>query len=391
MSDVYIKPMRILHLMLSNFYIDNFNYQENALPRQNKLDGHDVRIIASTETIVNNRKLYLQPGSYTNEDGILVTRLPYWKVINHLISRKLRIYPKVYQLLDNYSPNVIFCHGIQTFELKTIVTYKKNNPDVKLYFDAHSDFHNSATGFISKYILHRLYYNWIINNALPVMDKIFCVNYDSIIFLEQMYAIPRNKLALYPLGGEVLADNIRNNKRSKMRKLLNIKMNDILLIHTGKMLKRKRTEVLVEAFYNIKKNNLKLILIGLLADDVELSVKKYLLNDSRIDYVGWKSTSEIVDYLCAGDLYVQPGSQSSTMQNALCYGCAAALYPHESHKYLLGDRVFYIENVKDIEQLLEEISFNRHILEEKRRMSFEFAKAELDYRKLAAVIYEDSI
>jgi len=151
------EPMRILHLMLANFYIDNYNYQENVLPRQNKLDGHDVRIIASTETFVNNIHTgYLQPGSYINEDGIPVTRLPYRIIINHLISRKLRMYPKVYQLLDDFSPDVIFCHGIQTFELKTLRLYKKNNPSVRLYVDSHSHIDQTASGFLSKNILHRI-------------------------------------------------------------------------------------------------------------------------------------------------------------------------------------------------------------------------------------------
>ena len=75
------------------------------------------------------------------------------------------------------------------------------------------------------------------------------------------------------------------------------------------------------------------------------------------------------------------------MQNALCYGCSAALYPYESHTHLLGDRIFYIETIEDMEQLFEEISLNKHILEEKRKMSFDFAKARLDYKKLAALLY----
>lgn len=384
--------MRIVHLMLSCFYIDKYNYQENVLPRQNKLDGHDVRIIASTETFVDNmQKGYLQPGSYVNEDGIPVTRLPYRKIINHFIARKLRIYPNVSQLLENFSPDVIFCHGIQTFEIKTLINYKKNNPAVKLYVDSHSDFNNSATGFFSKKILHGIYYKWLIKKALPSLDKILCIHYESIVFLEKMYKIPRNSLVLYPLGGEILEDNIRNDKRGKMRNLLNIKKDDILLVHSGKMDKGKRTEEIIRAFCNTSRDNLKLVLIGSLAEDIENSVKEHLAEDKRINFAGWKKPNELVDYLCAGDLYVQPGSQSATMQNALCYGCAAALYPHESHKYSLGDRVFYIDTAEDMEQLFEKISRNRALLEEKRALSFEYAKSTLDYKKLAALLYENTM
>jgi hypothetical protein len=380
--------MRILHLMLSCFYIDNYNYQENVLPRQNKLDGHDVQIIASTQTFVDNvHPGYLNPGTYINEDGIPVIRLPFTKIVNNTISSKLKIYPKVYQHLISFSPDVIFCHGMQTYELKTLIKYKTNNPDVRLYFDSHADFNNSAKGFLSRNILHRLYYKWLISQALPFIDKIFCINYESIVFLQKMYEIPRNKLVIYPLGGVVLEDDIRNNKRRNLRKTLNLSETDILLIHCGKMEKAKCTEDIMKAFFNIKRSNLRLILIGSMAKDIELSAKVYLQNDSRIKYLGWKNTSELADYLCAGDLYVQPGSQSATMQNALCYGCAAALYPYESHTYLLGDRVFYIETLEDMEHLFEEISLNRNILEKKRKLSFEFAKSTLDYKKLAALLY----
>jgi hypothetical protein len=377
--------------MLSNFYIDNYNYQENYLTRQNKLDGHDVWIIASTETFVDNINYgYIEPGSYINEDGIPVIRIPYRKILNHFLSSKLRIYSNVYKLIDNFSPDVIFCHGIMTYELKTLIKYKANNPDVRLYFDSHEDFNNSAIGFLSRNLLHRLYYKRIIKLVLPYIDKIYCVSYEGIIFLEKLYEIPRNILILYPLGGEILDEAIRKTRRENTRKLLRINNNEILLIHCGKMDRQKRTKDLLNAFYNVKGNNLRLILIGSMSEDVELSAKEYLVNDNRINYLGWKNSNELVDYLCAGDLYVQPGSQSATMQNALCYGCAAALYPHESHKYLLGERVFYIETIKDMERLFEELSLNMKLLEEKRNLSFEFAKSALDYKKLAAQFYRNN-
>lgn len=42
--------MKILHFCLSCFYIDNYDYQENQLVRVNVEDGHDVLVVASTET-----------------------------------------------------------------------------------------------------------------------------------------------------------------------------------------------------------------------------------------------------------------------------------------------------------------------------------------------------
>ena len=64
------------HICLSCFYIDGFSYQENELVRQNVSDGHDVLVIASTETINPDGKIqFLDPGRYAGFDGADVIRL----------------------------------------------------------------------------------------------------------------------------------------------------------------------------------------------------------------------------------------------------------------------------------------------------------------------------
>ena len=46
--------MKVLHICLSCFYIDGFNYQENMLPRMHAEQGNEVAILASTETFKKN-------------------------------------------------------------------------------------------------------------------------------------------------------------------------------------------------------------------------------------------------------------------------------------------------------------------------------------------------
>ena len=85
--------MKILHLMLSNFYIDDALYQENILSNQNKSDGHDVEIIASTMTFNDDNSIkFIKPIEYYTKQGIKVTRVPYFKFINNNISEKIRVY-----------------------------------------------------------------------------------------------------------------------------------------------------------------------------------------------------------------------------------------------------------------------------------------------------------
>ena len=51
--------MRILHLCLANFYIDNYSYQENMLPKYHKMMGHYVSVIASKVSFDENGELCL--------------------------------------------------------------------------------------------------------------------------------------------------------------------------------------------------------------------------------------------------------------------------------------------------------------------------------------------
>ena len=151
--------MNIVHCCLSNFYIDNYNYQENVLPIMNRNDGHQVAIIASTESFIENSKIgYIKEGNYYSKEGIKVYRVKYRRYLPQCIMKKVRSYNNVYKILDNLSPDVIFFHGIQAFELLTVAKYKSLNPHVKFYVDSHAYSANSATNWISEKVLHRWFY-----------------------------------------------------------------------------------------------------------------------------------------------------------------------------------------------------------------------------------------
>ena len=123
--------MKILHLAISCFYVEGYNYQENILPRINKEHGHDVLIIASRETFINNSKHgYAKSGTFTNEDGIQVVRLKYKYWLPKFINRKLRIYSGLYKKLNEFKPDIIMFHGMAAIDLLTVRKYIIKNPNV---------------------------------------------------------------------------------------------------------------------------------------------------------------------------------------------------------------------------------------------------------------------
>jgi len=380
--------MKILHLMLSCFYIDGWNYQENALPRQNILDGHEVKIVASTETYkLPNIICYIPPSQYVNEDGIEVIRVPFRRSIPHGLGRKVRAFEGVYGLIEQFSPDVILHHGCSGYEILTVAKYKKNHPTVRFFADNHADFHNSAKSFFSREILHRRFYAPILRKALPYIEKVLCLSLETMDFLEQIYSVPAEKMEFYPLGGRLVTPEEREKRRKLVRSGLAISDGEVLLVHSGKMAESKRTLELLRAFSSIQVPFFKLCLIGSIGAGIRTDAENLMKRDRRISFVGWKNAEELQDYLCAADIYVQPGTQSATMQNALCCSCPVMLYPYKSHKPFLHGNGFFVESEQDIEYALRKIESNPSVLRSMSKASFDIAKELLDYKKLATRLY----
>lgn len=375
--------MRVLHLMLSNFYIDNVNYQENIIPIMNYQAGHDVRIIASTEVFVKENKLgYTQPSEYKTAEGISVIRLPYESISNNLFARKIRSYPNLYQHICEFEPDIILFHGAAGWALHTVSKYKKHNPHIKLYVDSHEDKYNSARNFVSRIVLYECFYNQILRKNIKHIDKLLYITKDTYNFIRDVYKIAESKLEFFPLGGIIPDENERLKFRNKIREEYGLSENDILCIHSGKMDSGKRTFEILKGFSEFKGGNVKLLIIGSADKEVEEEIKKYSI-DERIYYLGWMQSERLQHFLMAADLYIQLGSQSATMQQALCNGCVAAVYPYESHTYLLKDKACYIQSAKDITQLLKDISINVVNFSEIREKSTQLAKDILDYKVIS--------
>lgn len=379
--------MKIAHLMLSNFYIDNAYYQENIIPKINKDSGNEVLIIASTEVFNSSGILdYTKPKEYFNSDGIKVIRLPYIKVISRFLSAKIRAYKNLYNKIDDFKPDIIMFHGAAAWALNTVSKYKQYNPDVVFYVDSHEDKHNSARTKLSRILLYNCFYSKILRKNIKYIDKLFYITKETYKFNRDIYKIQEDKLFFLPLGGIVPNKDVRKFERKRLRSELNLKDDDFLCIHSGKLTEGKRTQEIIKGFSSFKNKRFYLVIIGELDTNIESEIKNLISGDSRIIFLGWKSSNDLQKYLMAGDLYIQLGTQSVTMQQALCCGCVASIYPYESHKYLLNDNVFYIETEKDITCLLQKIDQNVENFNCKRTKSFQFAKRNLDYDIISSVI-----
>lgn len=382
--------MRILHCCLAAFYIDNYGYQENILPKIHKLQGHDVAIVASTETYLENKSLgYLESGSYINEDDIPVTRLPYISWLPIGITKKLRIYNGLERVITEFKPDIIFMHDTQFLSMRTIVKLAKQNPDLILFADGHTDFINSARGWVSKNILHKIIYKYCAKIIEPYMKSFYGTLPSRVDFINNVYGIPYSKIKLLELGADDSSFDIskKDTIRSHKRKELNIKESDFVLISGGKIDKRKNIHLLVDALSSLSSvnKNVKLILFGAPNDEMNYLLDKINATENII-YLGWQKPSAIYDLLFASDLGFFPGTHSVLWEQSCGVGLPCVFKKWENMQHVdLGGNCIFIENIssKSIEDTILKLYSDKELYLKMKSVSLKKGISHFSYSAIA--------
>jgi glycosyltransferase involved in cell wall biosynthesis len=232
--------------------------------------------------------------------------------------------------------------------------------------------------------LHRFFYRHYFWKYVKYAEKVYYVTPESILFLKELYGFDNErKLEYLPLGGYIINENERFKIRKYVRRDLMISDNDIVLIHTGKLDVKKKSLELIKAFCEIKAENIKLLIVGMFSDDVYASVKDLIEFDDRILFLGWKEAEELQNYLCASDIYIQPGSRTVTVQNAVCSGCAIITNRSLCYTHLFANASMYAETKEEIIETLEMIIDKPEIIHHKKKILMEIAQEKLDYKIIA--------
>lgn len=381
--------MKIVFLGLASTYTPGLTYQDNYLCTQTLADGHAVTYLSNPEKFVNGEIVETGAEDTVLPDGLHLIRLPYVKLGLNIVTKKFRAFRGVYDILEREKPDLIFCHNLQYWSVRDVVRYKKDHPAVKFYADTHTDYNNSGTNWLSLHVLHRIFYRHLVRLVLPYLDRYFYVADECRQFSHEVYGIPNEKMEFYPLGGTLLSDEEYAAVRAKRRAELGLGETDRLYIHSGKLDALKRTDELLRAFSAVDDPHAVLAVIGSIPREREAVLLPLIAADKRIRYLGWKSGEELQEYLCAADLYCQPGSQSATMQNALCRYCPVMLYPHPSHTvdYDRGE-VLWVKTQADMEAVFRSLAADPAQLAPLRENAERLARELLDYRKLAARLYQ---
>ncbi|WP_074911486.1 glycosyltransferase family 4 protein [Proteiniclasticum ruminis] len=381
--------MRIVHVCLSGSYNDNWGYQDNMIPKYNKRDGHDVSVVTSIFVDSTKKVGYekVNPGRYYLQDGIEVIRIPFKRIILNSIAEKLRLYEGLYILLEEKKPDLIFMHGIQFLDIKTVIKYIKANPNCTLVADNHASYYNSGKNFISREILHKIIHKKTIQKALPNIEKIYQLAPGCKDFAINMYNIPEEKMEYLYLGAdtEKIDFIMKEDTKAKVRKELKINDDDFVFITGGKLSKGKNIKSLLISLKKIHSEKIKLIIFGAFSDDIREEMNDLISKDDRVRYIGWLRGDEVYDYYLASDAAIFPGTKSALWEQAICSGLPLVCRRWPGMEYVdVGGNVLFVEN--DINEFIEKIELlatDKEIYEEMKYVACTKGFDTFSYERIA--------
>lgn len=380
--------MKILHLCLASFYIDNFSYQENLLPKYHKKMGEEVEIIASLFSFNQSGKPYFQKGKkeYVNENGIKITRLEYK---NNEVNKVLRRYQNLYESLEHSNPDIIFIHGCQFLDIKYVVKYLQINPQVTVYVDNHADFYNSGRNWFSKNILHRIIWKYCAKIIEPFTTKFYGVLPLRVSFLTNIYKLPKEKVDLLVMGAD--DENIDQatciETICATRHKFNIEKKDFLIVTGGKIdFEKINIFDLINAVKKLNNYNVKLIVFGPVIDELKERILE-VSTVKNVSYIGWIDNNLSYELFSAADLVFFPMKHSVYWEQVVACGTPLVVPKFEEIDHIdIGGNCIFLDEVNETEitNVLVDILTNNNTYNSMKKAASSTKRLEFLYSEIAA-------
>lgn len=377
--------MKILHL--HSYYHDGWGYQENILPRYHKKMGHDVSVITSTHTryALKDGRTRVPPGEYS-DGGIRIVRLPMW-----FNFRKRFVWIRgLYATLVAEDPDYVMSHeGITAIQTVTVARYKKKvKPCLFLSVDNHGDEYNSGRNWLWAQLYYRIFWRLIMKRISLLVDRFYGITPAAVRFSSKIIGIPEDKLSLLPLGAELpcFGKNEREKIKMTIRKDLGVTDTDILIVHAGKIIPIRRTEILLKAIGCLCDDRIVVAIAGPVEPAYYEKLRRLFGRSSRVHFLGWQPYNKLIRLFMASDFAVFPGGRSSLWQSAIATGLPVILRGKEESGFLTSKKnglVMYSKDHRELEQYIRILLACPAILKDFRNGANQMAKEILDYDIIA--------
>lgn len=309
--------MKIVHIAPSAPYNDYWGYQDNLLPKYQKKLGHDVVMITTNTMHKDGKIVETDCSDYVLNDGVRVIRLRRTQYSHKILTTLNSHLETVFKYLKEIKPDFIFFHGLVSTTIYDVIRYhEKINPNCVIVQDNHLDYNIGLGCHNWKEWAIRSYHRMINRRSIPYISCVYGVTPWRKKYAEEYFKIPSDKTDILIMGAddEKIDFEHRNEIREKVRNKYNIADSDFLIVTGGKINKKKKIDLLMNAVEQLE--GVKLIVFGNLLPDVKEEFEQILANSKNIIYIGWIDSDRVYDYFFAANLVCFPGQHSVLWEQA---------------------------------------------------------------------------
>ena len=351
--------MRILHIAPNAPYNDYWGYQDNLLPKYQRKLGHEVTLIATNTMHKDGKIVETDCTDYVLDDGVRVIRLCKKQYPSRILTNLNTRLKGISAYLNEIKPDFVFFHGLVSTTILDVIRYQKNNHCV-IVQDNHLDY-NNGMGYVTwKDKLVQVFFRHLNRKSIPHVAKVYGVTPWRKMYAEEYFQIPNDKTDVLIMGADDEKIDFQNRSRirEEIRKQYGVRENDFFIVTGGKIDSKKKILDLMEAC--VEKSEVKLLIFGLLQDDIQKEFQRLNAKNENIIYIGWLDSDRVYDYFFAADIVFFPGAHSVLWEQACAakVPCVFKRWPGMEHVNHGGNSDFIDEvTVANISAKIDELHF----------------------------------
>lgn len=370
--------MKILHICISNTYIDNWGYQENLLSRYLVKEGVENYIIGSDRHFPpyfsqeNIAEIQKQGRRYMADDSevtrIRTTRLSQLFILPHGLLKEI----------ERIKPDAILHHNVNCTSLIVAARYCRKH-SIPLFADNHVDELNMTPNKLWAFIIHKVLIRATCHQYLNTVSRYYGVTQARCDFLKKYYRLPEDKVSFLPIGAdEDLAAEVPSIE--ELRGKYGYAEHDFVIVSGGKMDQRKGTDRLIRAVDIIVKEHpeVKLGLFGKITGDVTQTLAD---RSPVVRQYGWCDRMKSLELLKIADVVCWPIHHTTLCEDAIAVGSPLILRKTKTTEHLIDGNGLWLKEGTE-EELIEALNtIMAYTPEQKAQMR------EASQRKLLAISY----
>ena len=379
--------MKIVHI--APVFFEGWGYQENYISTIQADLGHDVIVITPAKSIAGYESEYTRSFRDYQYQGVRIIRLP----LKWCIMRRFYWYSNLVKLLGLIKPDVIMIHGLAQLPVFDVKRYVLKNQECLLVGDFHADERISATNIISKIILHKILWRFVLYLSLKSVSKIYCTRPSVKEFTSRMYGLSSEKLYDLPIGSIAKDYSVDNRKdiRKSILSEYNISMDAFVVCTGGKIDSDKKLANLVKSLVLMNDDNVHLIIFGSPLPRYQSDYDSIVLTYRNIHLANWRTEEDIERIFVASDIAVFLGNHSVLWEKAICCALPTVFsYSHDRLYLNVGGNCVYVygSDPLELKQLLEIIKKNPSYLSYMHQVAKDKGRIKFSYKNIVSDLTE---